>query len=372
MKETLRELLAKLVPFGNGTQTAPPVPQAIQYPIAPKHLTLEVSYKCNLECMMCPRRFDGVPQDFFPPALFAKLVPDLSRYESVHLTGYGEPLMSPHFIDFLKAVVAAGPKAFVTTNGLLLKGNLARHIIEEGITHVTVSIDAGYPETYEKVRGKGTFIHATKCLRDFAALRREIRPDVFVEWSFILMRSTFRELPLALQMAIDMGLNRFTAKHLECVLAPAEFSEALFATGYVDPPEMEVIEELESVLEECRRIAEGKIHFYVHPYQFQINGHCLVQPTIYHFIDYEGNLSNCCYLNRLNTRPYHPTPEDNGLMGNIQTQSLDEILGTAKYVDFQKDWMEGRVPPSCEGCVNLARMGPQPYPPARKPAAVGA
>lgn len=351
LKERLQNLLNL---GGNGPHAAP------EYPLAPEFLTVEVAYTCNLHCMMCPRTFEGVPQDIFPPELFEKLIPHLSRFKYVHLTGYGEPLMSPHLVDFLIAVRKSGAKSVITTNGLLLKGKVARRLLEEKIVHINISIDAGTPKTYEDVRGKGTFERLMETLAKFKVLKEELLPELFTGWIFIMMRSNYRELPLALEKAIELGFSRFAAKHLECALTAEGFHEALFDTGYVPPPEPELIEDLERTLDECRRIAQGRIELQIHPYTMSDSGMCLVKPTTNLFVDYKGNLSPCCYLNALNTKPYiQPAPQDQGIMGNLYTDSLDEILHTERYIEFQRDWMEGRVPRVCDGCVQLARMEEQ-------------
>jgi MoaA/NifB/PqqE/SkfB family radical SAM enzyme len=355
MISRIKEKVRRLFGPANGTTPKGPV-----YPVEPECLHIEVSYTCNLHCMMCPRKFEGVPQEVMPPELFERVRPYLERFPYVHLTGYGEPLMSPHFVDFIKAVRQAGSRPVVTTNGLLLKGKLARRILEERIDCISVSIDAGTPETYEQVRGKGTFLRLLETLRQFEALRREIHPGVYMVWVFILMRSNYKELPLALEFAKELGFNRFIAKHLECALTQEGFSEALFDTGYVPPPEPELIEDLERVLAECRGLAGERIEFLAHPFQMQVDGMCLVKPVTNVVVDYRGNVSNCCYLMDLETKPYmDPPPEDHGVMGNLYRQSLDEILQSPRHIQFQQDWMEGRVPKICEGCVQLARMKEQ-------------
>lgn len=332
----------------------------LTYPIKAECLHLEVSYVCNLHCKMCPRKFEGVPQEVMPPQLFEKVIPYLERFPYVHLTGYGEPLMSPHVVDYIKAVRHAGARPVFTTNGLLLKGKLARRILEERIDCISVSIDAGTPQTYEEVRGRGTFPQLLETLREFRDLRREIHPETYMVWVFILMRSNYTELPKALEYAKQLGFNRLIAKHLECALTREGFKEALFDTGYVPPPEPELIEDLEKVFAQCREIAGNEIEFIVHPYQMQTDGMCLVQPVTNVVVDYHGNVSNCCYLMDLETRPYmDPPPPDHGVMGNLYHQTLDEILQSPRHIQFQRDWMEGRIPEICEGCVQLARMKEQ-------------
>lgn len=335
-------------------------PEPVQYPILPDHLALEVSYACNLHCMMCPRTFEGVPQEVLPPELFEKVKPWISRFKYIHLAGYGEPLMSPHFLDYVHAVRQAGSRPVVTTNGLLLKGKMARRLLEERIDCISVSIDAGTPETYEAVRGKGTFLKLLDTLRAFRILKEEASSDVFMVWVFILMKSNYRELPQAVEYAAELGFNRIVAKHLECTLTAEGFSEALFDTGYVPPPDPEIIQDLERVKEKSRGIAEGRIDIEIHPYQMGSQGACLVRPITNLFVDYRGNLSSCCYLNVLNTRPYlEPAPEDPGILGNLYQNTLDELIRTKRYSDFQRDWIEGRVPEVCKGCVQLRRMGEQ-------------
>lgn len=343
-------------------------PEPITYPILPDHLALEVSYACNLRCMMCPRTFEGVPQEVLTPDLFERVKPWLSRFKYIHLTGYGEPLMSPHLLDYVHAVRQAGSRPVITTNGLLLKGKLARRLLEERIDCISVSIDAGTPETYEAVRGKGTFLKLLETLRTFRALKDEIYPDAFMVWVFILMKSNYREFPQAVEYAHELGFNRIVAKHLECTLTADGFSEALFDTGYVPAPDPETIQDLEEVMKKSREVAAGHIDIDIHPYRMGSQGACLVRPVTNLFVDYRGNLSSCCYLNVLNTRPYQqPPPEDPGILGNLYQNTLDELVLSKRYSDFQRDWIEGRIPDVCKGCVQLARMSEQNLDPSKVP-----
>ncbi len=342
-----------------GSSHGVPVPETI-FPIEAEYLHIEVSYTCNLRCKMCPRSFEGVEQAVMPPELFAKVEPYINRFPYVHLTGYGEPLMSPHFVDYVKAARRVGSRPVFTTNGLLLKEKLARQLLEERIDCISVSIDAGTPETYEQVRGRGTFLRLLETLRQFRDLRRELNSDTFMVWVFLLMRSNYKELPQALEYAKELGFHRFVAKHLECAVTREGFSEALFDTGYVSPPGPEVMKDLEDVFTRCRASAGKEIEFLAHPFQMGVDGMCLVNPVTSVVVDYRGNVSNCCYLMELNTRPYmNPPPVDHGVMGNLNHQTLDEILRSSKHIEFQRDWVEGRIPRICEGCVQLARMKEQ-------------
>lgn len=327
----------------------------------PDTLSIESSYACNLKCFMCPRHFDESLQGMFPADLFRERVyPVLHRFKYVHLTGWGEPLMNKGLVEMLQLCKKSGVWTCFTTNGLLLKEPLSRQVLETGLEMINISCDASQAETYNFVRGKGAFDALMKRMQHMTELRREMNSKTRLEWTFVMMKNNIHELAGAIRLAKANGFDRFTAKHMETATNREDMGNALWNTGINEPLTKEWDEKLEAAIAECKTVAaDGGIDFQFHPRRFQFENQCLVRPANQVFIDYVGNVSSCCFLNKLDVRPYmtkEERVEEDGVMGDLNLKQLVDILDSAEYQTFRRQWIKGEVPRSCSGCVNLNRM----------------
>ncbi|MEQ8822540.1 MAG: radical SAM/SPASM domain-containing protein [Sumerlaeia bacterium] len=327
----------------------------------PDTLNIETSYRCNLKCIMCPRHFDADLQGMFPMDLFHQRVgPVLNRFKYIHLTGWGEPLMHKQFVEMLQACKDAGTWTCFTTNGLLLKEPLSRRILETGVDTINVSCDGSEPETYEAVRGKGTFELLMERLAHMVALREEMGAQTRIEWTMVLMKANITELPKAVRMASEIGLDRFTAKHMETAINREDLAGALWNTGIVADLTDEEEATYRKAVADARQVAEETgMDLVVQPRRFLRDGECAVKPSQNIFIDYVGNVSSCCYLNKLDVMPYiakEDRPQDDGVMGSLSLKDFVEILDDPRFVEFRKTWRRGEVPEACSACLQIPRM----------------
>jgi MoaA/NifB/PqqE/SkfB family radical SAM enzyme len=138
------------------------------------------------------------------------------------------------------------------------------------------------------------------------------------------------------------------------------FDEDLYDTGIAPPPESDLLEELQDILSQMRLTATGRIDLNVTPAIYQVEGMCLARPAGSVVIDYLGNVSPCCYLTRLNTRPYMTRTYQDGIMGNVLDTPLGEIISSLRFHEFREMWKAGQIPNICHGCVLLNRMGQLP------------
>ena len=335
-----------------------------QHSIAfPDTIHIETSYACNLKCMMCPRHFEGEPQGMLSLHTFKeRILPALPRFRYTHLTGWGEPLINRDFAEMLRLAKEAGIWSCVTTNGILLRSPLDRKLLEYGINLINVSIDASTPETYNKVRGKEVFDLVIERVRDFNALRKTFPNPPTTQWTFVMMKSNLSELPEAVRMAGELGFDRFVAKHLESFTTAAGLEEALFNTGIAPDLTPEENALLETALQQARRQAEASgVDLEIHPRRCDYEGMCLSRPNRTIFVDWQGYVSPCCYLNRLDVRPYAQLPEETGVLGQLSEQtSLIDLIESPAYQKFREDWEEKKVPLACQGCLQVTRMTTHP------------
>lgn len=327
----------------------------------PDTLSIESSYACNLKCVMCPRHFDDVPQGMFSLDMFEKyLQPYIHKFKYIHLTGWGEPLMNRDLPEVIRRCREAGCWTCFTSNGLLLRPPLDRKVLETNLELISVSCDADNAETYEYVRGKGTFDALVERLTAFNKLRREMGAQTVMQWSFVQMKYNFEQLPGAIRLAARCGFDQVVAKHIETVINRSELSDAMWNTGIAPDLTPEVVERHDEVLAEARRTAEEVgVSLEVHPRRMDFQGMCIVKPATNLFVDYEGRVSSCCYLNKNDVRPYNlpeERPREDGIYGDLRLGNLMDFLESEKFRDFQRAWLQREVPEPCRNCLQVNRM----------------
>jgi len=307
---------------------------------------------------MCTRHFEGVPQAIMEPEVFEAALPDLRTFECVFFVGWGEPLMSPYALDYLKALGGKEHSRGLSTNGILLEGELAERLLREGAYSINVSIDAGTPQTYARIRGRDRFEKVVSNLSRFSRLKKEFGSKTHLTWVFVLMRSNYRELPEAVRVAADSGVDQFAIKQLESGNTREVLEEAFYSTGYAPGPTSEETKALEAVLDSCRTAAEGRIHLVVHPVVHGVEFWGLNEPFFKLFIDHRGRVTPCSFISPNDTKPYTGEEfQEEWVLGNVMDSPLSELISTEKAIDFQRKWLTGAVPEACRGCLRIPRMG---------------
>ncbi|MBI4161500.1 MAG: radical SAM protein [Acidobacteria bacterium] len=122
-------------------------------PRVPAQVQVEITNRCNFDCVMCQRKDLGVVFRDMPFDLFRRVldrIPDSTRL--VCLTGWGEPLLHPDLPEMIRYARDRGKLPIFTTNGVLLRGDAAERILASGVHALTFSIDSLEPEA-------GTLLH---------------------------------------------------------------------------------------------------------------------------------------------------------------------------------------------------------------------
>jgi len=93
----------------------------------PVYLSIETTRMCNLRCIMCEHTIDFTnDNNYMSKESFMKLINNIPHLVSINLTGLGEPLLNPDFIDIVK--MAKIRKLYVEffTSGTLLTRRIYR------------------------------------------------------------------------------------------------------------------------------------------------------------------------------------------------------------------------------------------------------
>jgi MoaA/NifB/PqqE/SkfB family radical SAM enzyme len=134
-------------------------------PIFPSQIIVDVTEKCNLECLHCAHKsfvssthYTG---SMLNPGFNVKLVKEVSAYgrgitQYIRYCADGEPLLHPRILEMLEfAVRYSGVNVTLTTNGTLMNGDVAKMLVDMRIHVVDISIDAYSEKTYAKIRRNG-------------------------------------------------------------------------------------------------------------------------------------------------------------------------------------------------------------------------
>ena len=149
------------IPDGPGENQSYNGAEAPQFPL---HVDLELSSRCNLNCVFCDRQplvhADQLGDLSFD--LFKKVVTECAAegVESIGLSYRGEPLLNPHVSEMVRFAKDAGIGwVSFCTNGMLLIPALAEKLIDAGLDEITISAQGGDRESFEYSRlGSNFFI----------------------------------------------------------------------------------------------------------------------------------------------------------------------------------------------------------------------
>ncbi|MEM7308265.1 MAG: radical SAM/SPASM domain-containing protein [Planctomycetota bacterium] len=238
----------------------------------PAHVSLELTARCNLECFHC-RRFhvreeysdvrgvfgakavDNVVGDsgYLTPEVFERCLDLVRDTTTVELAGYGEPMMNPHFFDYVAALKGRGLHCNTITNGTLLTEGNVKKLVDHRFDLISVSIDGYEKETLKLVRGldRDELFDGLERLRrekERRGLGRGDAPRLSV--SFCMARFNIRELPDLVRHLERLGLESFYTQILETVNADDVLGKHLIHT---DP---KIREEAVAICDDVRRFCE--------------------------------------------------------------------------------------------------------------------
>ena len=165
----------------------------------PLSLDLAVNSGCQLSCLMCP--LQSRPEQrrvrLMKPEVFERLMAQAGEHRLPALTlGLAsEPLLNPRAASWIAGAVKAGIMDIrLGSNGLALKENTARALVDSGLTRLEISVDAVRPETYRAIRG-GELSVLEKAIERFLKIRQAANQETpLLRLSFLRLEFNRNEL----------------------------------------------------------------------------------------------------------------------------------------------------------------------------------
>ena len=182
----------------------------------PAMLTVAVTSKCDLKCVMCPHGMGRVHafQDLSVDAM-SKLAKPLQAAERVDITGVGEPFLSKSFWSFVDwQPRVPGQFVLFKTSGLHITEANARKIVNSAASEISISLDASESSTYQKIRG-GDFSQALQGVRSLVeARKRSPSSSLRICINMTLMRENIEELEAFVHLGKQLKVDEVVAYQL--------------------------------------------------------------------------------------------------------------------------------------------------------------
>ena len=338
----------------------------------PAGVVYEATMRCNLTCEFCYvgdlLNIEGEWRQELPLATLEKAVPDQDGLQ-VSLTG-GEIFMRKDILGVMEVFHNKGYVCgYVTTNGTIINPERAAALAElarQGfLKHISVSID-GPGEIHDKARGvKGTFERTAAGLRNLQEAARKAHAPLRVSINTTVAHETLDALDTMVDVAEQLGVDAIGLNHL-MFATPEDVAETVRLTGASGPEAIStfvtpdpgvdgarVLKQVNRLAAKCRerkirfdmrpKVRPSIIHNYYTP-GAPLDGRCLY-PFLYARVSFSGKAYFCPFI-RVE-------------VGDLTTQTLEEVWTGPKYVALRKKLMEEQLFPVCRRCCKV-ELSPEP------------
>jgi len=335
----------------------------------PSSLTLELTTRCNLRCIMCAINQDpriqkgGKWYGDLSLEAFDNLSKVVSKIIRIDLSGHGESLLSPHFLPILEKVKQHGAYVGLTTNASLMGKGIAESIVRNQMDEIIISIHAATPESYARISRNGKFEMTVANIKTLNSLKKQYNTVLpVVKFNFVGMKSNIGELNNIINLAAGLNVEAIN------VLPLAEYETVKGET--LDPSDLAAyIPNSLKTAKECgvnlfvpkvyldqisavQNVPSNKIllkqrikslvNYWLpkkkpHENSSQLVRDCL-DPWDFFFVMQSGRIRPCCII------------EEN--MGNLSKQEFEAIWFGDKYQKLRSDILKDTPLILCKTCIN--------------------
>lgn len=280
---------------------------------------------------------------------------------TVDFTGWGEPLLHPRIYEMITAAKERGCVTTMTSNGTALNDRNASRLIESGLDYLTISVDGGTPETYNRIRAGSDFDKLSANLKSLSRQLTSARSGLELGIAFTIQEENADDLNAFVPWVISVGARTLHLKQLNAVSNPEDWQRS-FLKYRLEParPDGGRLRCVEDTIARVRLQAEkAGIRFLMHsefPLSADLKGrHCLAAPLQSVYFSYEGRVSPCCHFGHHVSRYFDGKliPPSSMSFGDIRTEDLDEIWARDGYGEFREGFQSASFPEACKTCYLL-------------------
>lgn len=261
----------------------------------PTVLQIELTNRCNLNCIMCPRQRMTRQQGDMPLELFKRIIDQLKgKTEIAILHLLGESLLNPYLFEMIDYCHKMGIRTVLSTNSTLLKSKRAEALLNSKLDILLLSLDGFSQKTYQKIRQGANFNQVLENILNFLQMKINTYPYTIVQ--MIKMKDT--------QDDIKNFLTFWKDYKIKPLIKPFTHWQG----------------DIDSIKELSVKPQEGTRTY----------GIC-DRLWMWLTVSHDGTVISCC-------RDYNAKYP----MGNLKKQSIQEVWLGEKMIEFRKRYIHGR------------------------------
>ncbi len=312
-------------------------------------LQVEITSQCAAKCTYCPHTTDAHTWQgqHMQAHTFANLWPLLKQSTRVHLQGWGEPFLHPHFFDFVAFARKAGCLVSSTSCALHLHEKTCKKIIDSGIDILAFSL-AGTDAISNSVRVGADFDTVCEKILLLQELRKKhMAVHLEIHLAYLLLADRLEAVLALPKLLHKLGMHAAIISTLD--YAPDAAQAALALTAKDTPEQKALLAKAHALLQKVQAEAQ-EYHIDVHyalpsPHMARA---CRenIQKSLY--ISAQGSISPCVYLQV----PSQKAQDSTCLFGNVNEENALHIWQKENYIQFRAQHAAGNPTTNlCKNCV---------------------
>jgi MoaA/NifB/PqqE/SkfB family radical SAM enzyme len=287
---------------------------------------------------------------------YERISENFPEINNIYLSGWGEPLLNPHFHKMTKLSKEAGCTVGFTTNGSHLGINTIRQLIYNQVDLVSISFAGATSETHDAKRIGSKFDEVINKIKQIQNVKNEYGSEnPRILFLFMMFRDNLNELPKAIELSKQLGTGSIVATNLDYIGNVSMDKMKAFSCKGANKNKDEIISDAKKMAEEL------KVKLTVFPLSLGSTRLCTEDPLKNLYISEDGSVAPCVYL----CPPMSNIPrifcgkEDRvyrTYYGNINEKSLNQIWDSEAYIMFRaqlEDVSKGTsitLPDVCKTC----------------------
>jgi len=135
--------------------TGDPAEKLANLPDFPRLIDVELTSSCNFKCLMCPTGNKSLKRKatFMKSKVWNRIIGQcLQQDTAIRLIGWGEPLLHPQVIYFIKDAAHAGLLVHVNTNASHINLGTAAPLVQAGLASIKFSFQGVDKKSYAEMR----------------------------------------------------------------------------------------------------------------------------------------------------------------------------------------------------------------------------
>lgn len=310
-------------------------------------IQVEVTSYCGGRCVYCPHTTmaETWKSRHMTADVFAALWPLMRVSERVHLQGWGEPLLHPRFFDFVALARKADCRVSSTTCGLVMNGDIAYKLVHSGIDVLAFSLVGTDADSNDSGRAGVPFEKVCSAIRMVKSAAKDMGySPLDIHLAYLLLADRTEAVKKLPRLMEELDIGTAVVSSLDYI---AESGQAELAFA---PHETQKIAEARKILQQAADEAaktERSIVFALPgPKAAAHSGGCRENVTGSLYIDAEGMVSPCVYLNV----PDNAENPRRRVFGSVLETNVLDIWQKGEFSAFREALAKNSPDSACLDC----------------------